>query len=268
MIARRSACGAVCAALACRAAWACALAIRVTAQRPQWPLQSVGPLASTACAAWWPLARPPGNAPWGDAWSRVSGASRGCRAPVPCGRRERPGASRRRRCLSCSTSQAGHGRSRHGAGTGQVAGAAALWSLRTGAKTWPRSACWSCTPARWPPRPLEPRPPPTPRQPHVSQSTSSVSQCAGVRGSPMPQRPWRSTPGVGRDGVDARRGRGVTLACATRSKRSVCRQRGRGEVVRRRRRARRSRSASASGFTQRPWGPLRTRTGGPSSRPR
>src|SRR5262249_49239814 len=50
-----------------RSAWACAMAIRVTAQRPPWPLTSVWRWGSTGYVASWQTVRPTVNAPSGYA---------------------------------------------------------------------------------------------------------------------------------------------------------------------------------------------------------
>src|SRR5499425_1242654 len=55
--------------MASRSAWACAMAIPVTAQRPLWPLRSVWRSASTACTALWPTVKRTVNVRWGCAWS-------------------------------------------------------------------------------------------------------------------------------------------------------------------------------------------------------
>ena len=77
-----------------------------------------------------------------------------------------------------------------------------------GGKTWPSYAFSSSTRASWPPRLLKPMPQLKRRKPPRSQSTSSVSKPDGLRVSPMPKRPLRSTKGVGRGGVGASPGPG------------------------------------------------------------
>ena len=64
-------------------------------------------------------------------------------------------------------------------------------------------------------------PPPKPRKPSVSPSISNVLKPAGLPVPPTPRRPSQSTTGVAKGGVGASHGRGVTMSCTIRSKRSA-----------------------------------------------
>jgi hypothetical protein len=155
-------------------------------------------------------------------------------------------------------------RSRRDAGMGTASSGACPWRPRTGVATWQSAVVWSSPRASGPSKRPRRRPPPTPQTPSVSPSPSSAWQPAGWPGRPTPRRPAALRQAGGRDGGAARRAAGALLCSTLRWQPSAPPKSGRGEAVRRRPRPPRGRSALASGCTQRPCSPLRTRMGGRS----
>jgi hypothetical protein len=127
--------------------WVFAMAIRVTAQRPQWPLKSVWRWDSTGYAALWRTVKPTVNAPSAYASKSVLGSSHWSRAPVPCGKSWKWGANSTARCPSCSKNLAVRVRSRRDTGTGLVSFAPWKWNTLMDGSRSKSSVFSSCPPA-------------------------------------------------------------------------------------------------------------------------
>ena len=190
--------------MACRSTWACAMA--VTAQRPQWPLKCLA-LGLTACEALWPIARATVNAPWGYAWSRVSVITL---VPRTCAVRQALETwGQQQEALPLLLEKPGRTRQE------PAALARAKCHAPRGCGVCGRATRRGRAPLSS--RALQPvghlqalEPAPASKAERVASTSSGRSSMVAC--APMPAA-IASTKGVGRDGVDARRGRGVAIAC-------------------------------------------------------
>src|SRR4029453_14658122 len=103
-------------------------------------------------------------------------------------------------CPYCSKNLDGPVRSHRAAGMGKASSGACPWSTRTGVSTWQSSVFWSSPPPSFPSKRPRRMPPPKPKRPSVSLSTSSAWKPAGLPVPPTPRQPSATMKAGGRDG--------------------------------------------------------------------